>query len=117
MNTIHTPNKPKRALLGAVIAGGSFAAAMLLSGPVANADGKSDVQIACEKAGGVYTATTSSVESCCFKEAINDAGQHCKIYVLGELSGYGREIDPTHPAPKPSRVAPLPAGSLNTSKA
>ena len=117
MNTIHTPNNTKRSLVAAVIAAGGVAAAMLLGGPVAHADGKSDVQIACEKAGGVYTATTSSVESCCFKEAVNDAGQHCKIYVLGELSGYGRELDPTSTTPKPGRVAQLPAGSLNINKA
>ena len=117
MNTIHTPNTTKRSLVAAVIAAGGVAAALLLSGPAAHADGKSQVQIDCEKAGGTYTATTSSVESCCFKEAVNDAGQHCKIYVLGELSGYGRELDPTHPTTKPGRVAQLPAGSLNTNRA
>ena len=111
MNTTPTPYNAKRSLVAAVIAAGSVAAAMLLSGPMAHADGKTEVQIACEKAGGTYTATTSSVESCCFKEAVNDQGQHCKIYVLGELSGYGRELGPTNPTPKPGRVAQLPAGS------
>jgi hypothetical protein len=101
-NTTRTSNT-RRSLVRGAIAAGLAAAAMALTGPVAHADVKSD----CTKAGGTHTTQGSSVETCCYKEAINTQGHHCKVYIAGDFSGthFEQPPVPTKPAAVPPKVA------------
>lgn len=82
--------------LGAMLGAATIAGAMLLSAGVAHAD-KSQVQIDCEKAGGTYSQSSTSSETCCFHETIDSDGHHCKEYISGEHVGNSITVHPNHP--------------------
>jgi hypothetical protein len=108
-----TATRSARALLAGVIAAGGIGATLFVGTAVAYAypsdpgSGKSN----CENAGGTHSQQSTSVETCCFKETINDAGDHCFVYVAGELAG--THISRFHPVP-PGIVGPLPTAAASS---
>jgi hypothetical protein len=90
----------------AIVAAGALAVGtMLLTATAAQAQ-PTTVKADCEKAGGTYSSSSTSSETCCFKTPVDNSNHYCKEYLSGDYIGNSIVTAPAPTSPRPNPLAP-----------